>query len=154
MPRAEARFVASDEVLFCSLGGIGAVPVFANGSAAGGRESLAPLGLDLETASASSFRFSVEPVPSTTVSRAAAAAPKRSTGRSASRRRRAPQRSCSVERRSSVRSASGSFVSFAAAAKEVDARAWEEAAARSVLGECGGAEERRMLDAVEACWCA
>lgn len=128
IPRADARFVAREDVDFCNRGGIGVVPVFANGSegCGGGITSLLVcLPFTNEPVLDPSFSplSDVKLPPSTTVSRPPNAVISFSTGRSASRFRRAAQRSCSFDSNSSVLRASGSFVSFAAEVKEVAARA-------------------------------
>lgn len=140
IPRAEARLVASEDVDFCSRGGMGVLPVFANGSEGCCGVEVASL-LECfpfvdELVGMSSFSLipSVDPLASITVSKPPNAVTSFSTGRSASRLRFAAQRWCSVESSSSVRRASGSLVSFAAEAKDVEARECEEAAARRVEG--------------------
>lgn len=154
MPRAEARLVAREEVDFWSRGGIGVVPVLANGRVGWG-VCITSLLVDfpfVELVVGSSFSSlsEVKLPPSTTVSRPPNAVISFSIGRSAFSLQRAAQRSCSLASSSSVRRASGSFVSFAAEEKEVAARAWDEAAARSVAGGYGAGVDWRMLDAWEA----
>lgn len=158
IPRAEARFVASEDVDFWSRGGMEALG-FAKASDGwgGGIVSLLSRRLlveELVAASSTTPLSEVKLPPSTTVSNPPKAVISFSTGRSASRFRPAAQRSCSVDSRARVRRASGSFVSFAAEAKDVAARAWEDAAARRVAGGCGAGVDWRMLDAWRACWWA
>lgn len=158
IPRAEAKFVASEDVDFWSRGGMEEL-VFAKASDGwgGGITSLfSRLFFAEEPAAASSVTplSEVRLPPSTTVSNPPNAVISFSTGRSASLFRRAAQRSCSFVSSASVRRASGSLVSFAAEAKDVAARVWEDAAARSVAGGCGAGVDWRMLDAWRACWWA
>lgn len=159
IPRADARFVANEEVDFWSRGGMEALGFAkaSDGWGGGIASLLSPRRLFAEGLVAASSVTPLSEVklpPSTTVSNPPKAVISFSTGRSASRFRRAAQRSCSFDSSASVRRASGSLVSFAAEVKDVAARAWDDAAARRVAGGCGGGVDWRILDACRACWWA